>query len=383
MPPWWKIRRELVRLNNQLLELPERLFTKFLGWAFYDFFLKKKSKIYEGAIPLGKAACIFVIFPNGEDLSSELITIEYLIEKKISPIVVSNKKLGMSQIAQLQPITTLTLERKNFGYDFGGYRDGLLILKNKVSELDFIILLNDSTWFPVSRRIDWIDECIALDFDFCAATSSSSIGRKRYSSEASSWWKAQYSSANFHYCSYALMFKRKLLEEASFINFFRFFPLTNNKSRTVRRGEIGLTRWIKKSGHSHGAVFKIESLPHEIKLMNATQTKALFQSLTLLENQELISLKDSLETQAHALDEESSQVEVNAIKDFILYAVARQGISYSLPQHLIEKWAFPFLKKSIATFSMDNKSKLSDLSLGLVSFHEIVKKSLINPDAKR
>lgn len=375
MPPWWKIRRELVRLRNQTLELPERLFTKLLGWAFYDLFLKKNSKIYEGKIPLGNAACIFVIFPHGEDLSSELIAIQYLIEKKISPIVVSNKALNTSQIEQLRPITTLTLERKNFGYDFGGYRDGMLILKDKMSELDFIILLNDSTWFPVNRRIDWIDECLTLDFDFCAATSSSSIGRRKYSSEASDWWTTQYSSANFHYCSYALMFKQRLLKENRFINFFRFFPLTNNKSRTVRRGEIGLTRWIKKSAYSHGAVFKIESLPHEIGIMSAMQTKALFQSLTLLDNHELISLKDSLTRQAHALDEKSSQVELNAVKDFILYAVARQGISYSLPRYLIENWGFPFLKKSIATFSHENKAIVSSISESLLKFERLIKKS--------
>lgn len=354
IPPW-KLKREIARIFlKQFPDLVNRSFTKVFGWLYYDLFLSKHRLVHFGNETLTSRICIFVIFPEN-DVASQLSTIEHLTNNLFSTIVVSNKSLTPDQKQRILEKSSVLIERFNFGYDFGGYREGFLWLANEVEMTpEFLLLLNDSCWFPLQKKSAWLKDAVNLSLDYCSPMTSATIRKREVLKDFETWWKQDKTGRNFHYCSFALLISQRIFLDKSFYRFFKFFPLTNAKSRTVRRGEIGLTKWVLRSGFSHGETFNIERLLAEFKAMTRLELIALFRELTLLDDINLNRRKSELEEKL----DEASNSEVLA---FILYTIARQGAAYSIPTYLVKKHSFPFLKKSLVQYSPRNKKILQSL----------------------
>src|SRR5579863_2204765 len=63
-------------------------------------------------------------------------------------VFVSNSpSLSAGARAALQPLCALVMRRRNIGYDFGAYRDGIRAIGG-VAELDELLLANDSVYGP-------------------------------------------------------------------------------------------------------------------------------------------------------------------------------------------------------------------------------------------
>ena len=353
--PLWKLKREIARIFlKQLPELVNRSFTKVFGWLYYDLFLSKHRLVHFGNEVLTSRVCIFVIFPEN-DVTSQLSTIKHLSNNFFSTIVVSNKPLTSVQREKILERSSVVIERFNFGYDFGGYREGFLWLKRKVGTApEFLFFLNDSCWFPIRKKSAWLEEAVNLRLDYCSPITSATIRKREVLKDFELWWKQDKTSRNFHYCSFALLISQRIFLDQSFYRFFKFFSLTNAKNRTVRRGEIGLTKWVLRSGFSHGETFNIERLLAEFKAMTRLELVILFRELTLLDDINLNKRKSELEEKL----DETNDSEVLA---FILYTIARQGAAYSIPTYLVKKHNFPFLKKSLVHYSYRNQTILQSL----------------------
>lgn len=126
--PIWKIKRELARPIQQLKQLPQRVSTFLFAKHYYDWFLAGKLCAYEGDIDTTQKIAIYLIFPNKGLLKSHLIALKSLVDDNYTPIVVSNLPLNDEEKAVILQNCCLLIERPNFGYDFGGYRDGVLEL---------------------------------------------------------------------------------------------------------------------------------------------------------------------------------------------------------------------------------------------------------------
>lgn len=104
-------------------------------------------KVTDGAHALTGRAAIFLLFQPSGLRPSTIATLRGLVEAGLSPVVVSNARLGSADRAALAAGAAVVLERPNLGYDFGGYRDALHWLRSQSAPLEEVLFLNDSFWF--------------------------------------------------------------------------------------------------------------------------------------------------------------------------------------------------------------------------------------------
>lgn len=344
-----KFLREISRVFRQIFYLPKNLLNFFFGTPFYDFYLSRHKKEFPGEIPLRNNIVIFLIFPEKGLKPSHLSTLNYFVNKKYSPLVISNCVLSAEDKKKIKRNSWFLIERKNYGYDFGGYRDGVLFLKNKLFKINNLILLNDSAWFPISKNSDFLNFIETANLDFIGATSHYGFERLRLPKNReglSSKIKFNTKKRRFHYASYVLAFSKNILSDQNFFRFWKNLRLSGTKNIVVRRGEVGLTQWVINKGiYSHGSYIDSGKLE---KIFNSLSKQELLKITqeTIVEN---ISLKNFIGSFSEDLEDLSK----DELVSFLLIIVSRQIIVFSLANFLIKKMNFPFLKKML--FKLDKE----------------------------
>ena len=149
-------------------------------------------------------------------------------------VVVSNApKLGEAALQQLQPLCAEIVRRKNVGYDFGAYRDGVLALGD-LSRFDELLLANDSVYGPLYA----LEETLARCDDGAAVWGVTDSWERRY-----------------HLQSYFLLFKKPALLHPSLGQFWRGVKHVQSKLWIIRRYEVGLTQSLIRGGLRCVALF--------------------------------------------------------------------------------------------------------------------------------
>lgn len=339
-PPLWKIQRELARAGRKLMHLPAELLRHVYLRRYYDWVLSRQVKRIPGAVSFGSEIGIFLIFPKTGVLPSHLYALEQMVQAGISPIVVSNLPLSRTDFAELSPHASLIIERPNFGYDFGGYRDGVLEVANRFPELTRLWLLNDSAWLVPQKRT-WFDDARDLNVDFAAATSNFAMPRVDPANFREITWKFRVTHRNFHYASYALGIGPAILRNTDFVKYWRKLEIRNDKTRTVRRGEIGLSQWVLKHGYTHRATCEVDALDRELEALTDTEVDRVARELIIPGDVAL----DAVKEQVLSLDALSAAGRSDRIS-FILTTVSRYACAYCLPAYTLSHRGFQFLKKS-------------------------------------
>lgn len=335
-----KVNRELKRIVTKVIKFPsfmcEYLFLNFI----YDKMISTKKIVHEGIKPIvGEMAIYLVYTPNGLQKSHHDMIVQLDIEN-ITPIVVSNLPLSTRDLNLLLEKSALVIERPNVGYDFGGYRDAILHLAPDLSELDRLYVLNDSVWM-IGGSQSWFEQVRLSDCDFVGATTHYGINRVDPREFRNLQWEFTTKHRNFHYASYALAINKNILCDKRFINFWSTLLISNNKKRTVKRGEIGLSKWVKKNGFSHCATCKDCKLDKEIKALDNKELNDLAHQLIIKEDESLMMQLALVLQSDYNTDlgrEERIQI--------ILTAVSRQATGYVMPYFNKSKRNFPFIKKS-------------------------------------
>ncbi|MGB3314548.1 MAG: rhamnan synthesis F family protein, partial [Albidovulum sp.] len=304
---------------------------------YYDAVYSRKVRRTMGRIDVAGKVAVYLIYPTYGLQMSHLRGIEYLISKGYAPVVVSNLPLSAHDRDRLVDLCHICLERPNFGYDFGGYRDGILAMAAKLSKLDHLLIINDSTWFALPGCRDWLCDAEALNVDFAAAASNYGVPRARVEDLRDFVWDYRTTHKNFHYCSFALLFSKSVLTHPDFHRYWKTFPLTNKKNRTVRRGEIGLSKWIIWNGFTHGVTCDIAKLDEALEALDENRLRQIVEDLIVPEDTRLLRLKHDLLKGDH---------DRRDLILLILHTVARQGSSYALASYMIKERGFPCLKKS-------------------------------------
>ena len=351
LPTLWKIKRELLRPVHQFLDLPYNLATRLFGARYFDHF--KKVQSHYGEQPLKSKVAVYVVFPKKSSINQSYFrTLSYLNKNDYSVVIVSNAPLSDEDVSALKTVSAQLIIRPNFGYDFGGYRQGILFLLEQKIQISRLLLLNDSCWFPTFYEVNWLQIAEEENLDLVGFTSNYGIDRKwGQRGYRSTRWEYLSTHKNFHYCSFALLFSEKIICHSSFINFWKRFPLTDKKSKVVRRGEIGLTRLILSGDFSHGETFKIQNLPDRLSKLNYNDLLNIFLNLIIPEDRDL-----QVDHERAVRDETFDR---DFLEHFILRSVARQGASYGLAYFISALREAPFLKKS--PFFADKKSRANSM----------------------
>lgn len=349
--PTWKVKREAKRLVWQISQIFPNLWEYMTLTFRYDSFRSKDQKHHIGDKKLTKEAAIYLIFPKNGVLKSHLQMLDELNRQSITPYVVSNYPVSDSDLASLKSKCALIIERPNVGYDFGGYRDAILKLAEKLPGLERLYILNDSVWMIDSKK-SWFASVRETGRDFCGATSN--YGIQRYSEDdfREIVWVYTPDHWNFHYASYALAVGKKILTDPSFIVYWKRFRLSNDKKRTVRRGEIGLSKWVKKRGYTHAATCDVHRLDRELEALQPEVIDEVTRNLIIPEHPRLVQKRDEVLKS----DPQSNQGISDRVK-FILTTVSLQAMGYSMPFYSLKYRDFQFIKKSPLWLSNDAASR--------------------------
>jgi len=271
---------------------------------------------------------------------SHLASLAYLVGKGFVPLVVSNLPLMPDERERLLPLCWQLVERPNYGYDFGAYRDGVLLALEAVPSMRQLILANDSVWFPVPHDSDWLAKAERLNVDLAGAASNygwvdylTDAGRGRH-------WVLDPLAPQLHYCSFALLLGSRILGDPEFNQFWRELKLTSDKFLTIRRGEVGLSRWIIDRGYSHAETLDLTRFDQELEQLDSARLLDLVKHLIIPEDAEM------RKEQQRLIEKPAEHSDPVALQRFILWATAATGPAYALPYWSLQEMGFGFLKKS-------------------------------------
>ncbi|WP_176518671.1 rhamnan synthesis F family protein [Rhodobacter maris] len=182
---------------------------------------------------------------------SILETCRYLGANDYSVVLVSNGALPPASRDSLRPHCRSILERPNFGYDFGGYRDGIHFLQRQGLSPSHLILLNDSIWFPMVSDSQVIGRLEASALDVCGLLLRP---RRRGEAKRAFGRRHQATGPSEFLESYLIHLRQPVWESETFRRFWRDYKQSSSKWLTIKRGEIGFSKALQAGGFSVGAL---------------------------------------------------------------------------------------------------------------------------------
>jgi len=150
-------------------------------------------------------------------------------------ILVSNSpKFPDDQVERARPHCALIAWRHNRGYDFGAYRDGILLVPD-YDALNSVIFINDSIYGPFQPLRPLLKKANAAKADVWGMTDS---------------WDTRW-----HLQSYFLLFHKPALQNAKVREMWARWNHVQSKSWVVNKLEIGLTGRLETAGLACAALF--------------------------------------------------------------------------------------------------------------------------------
>ncbi len=231
LPPRWKVRRELNRagsamwrgLRGALIEPPRQ-------WL-YDLRSARAERQSTGTARLSDRVAVLVLFQPKGLAGSVRLTLDHLAAEGWSVVVVSNVALSASDAAMVTSRAAVLVERPNVGYDFGGYRAGLRLLDGLGHRPNRLILMNDSTWFPLREVDDTLRRMEALGADMTGHV-----------------FKTEDKERRDHLESHLLMLSSQALAHPAWTQFWDSFIMSDDRVTTILRGEKGLSQALMFAG---------------------------------------------------------------------------------------------------------------------------------------
>lgn len=254
MIPKWKLAREFDRLKTQARAIPLAISEPFVQKR-YDARREQDLKITEGSLPSGEALAVFLIFQPGGVARSVLQTCAHMVENGFAPLVISNTPLTEKDREAFQKLSHVVVERPNFGYDFGGYRDGVWLIQKLGLSPRQVLFLNDSVWFPIVEGATLLAEMRDISQDY--------VGTQVFGDVGASGRKQGF------FGSYCFLIKSPLWESESFQSFWADYRVSSNKEVTLRRGERAFSRQMLGAAESSRALFEQVRFEHLVDGLEA------------------------------------------------------------------------------------------------------------------
>lgn len=243
--PFWKLRREVVRLLDQLIRLPQtiaalpRRLREPAKRRTHDRDFDNLTRLSDGDIALTPRIAVLLIYqPNGL-AASTVLTCNWLASEGYSPFIVSNSPLRVDDLARLRAVSWRILERENFGYDFGGYRDALRCIERWQLAAERMIVMNDSVWLPMVPGLMRRLEALAETADIVGLLQDEKVQHDTNGGQP---------TVRFHLESYFYLFTKTALEAPAFRAFWHSYQMTDSKPFTIKYGEIGFSRQMNAAG---------------------------------------------------------------------------------------------------------------------------------------
>jgi lipopolysaccharide biosynthesis protein len=181
-------------------------------------------RTWAGTDPASKSGyqAIYVHFdPEGVVHDYVVEQLRQLVAARYRITFVSNaRRLQDKSVAAILPFCRQVIWRRNVGYDFGAYKDGIAAIAGLTC--DRILLMNDSVYGPFRPLAEVLDSIDDSKTDFWGITDS---------------WDCHY-----HIQTYFILFFKEAIASQAFRKFWRNLPYVNSKYWLVRNAEMKLTQ---------------------------------------------------------------------------------------------------------------------------------------------
>ncbi len=202
----------------------------------------------DGEIPLGPRVCVFAHWDGAGDVRPHVMhQVKSLAAAGLSVVFVTNAAfLRPEAMEALKLICAGIIIRRNVGYDFGAWREGLAQLGVPRDNTAMVVLANDSVYGPLRSLNELF---AAIDFDAADVWGCTDTWQSRY-----------------HLQSYLMAFSPRVLGSEAWRKFWAGVVPTWSKMWLVRLYEVGLTQALLKAGFGCRAVWPYKSLIQDIDL---------------------------------------------------------------------------------------------------------------------
>ena len=199
----------------------------------------------DGPMPLGPRVCVFVHWDGaGEVREYVRLYLRALRDAGLSVLFVSNAgRLRPDSLAAVQALCAGVILRRNIGYDFGAWREGIAALALPQPGITELYLANDSVYGPLGP----LDQVIGR-FDFTAADV---------------WGCTETWQARYHLQSYLLGFSARVLAHPAWAAFWSGVRPAN-KQWVVYHYEVGLSQALLKAGFRLRSIWPYQNLIRDV-----------------------------------------------------------------------------------------------------------------------
>lgn len=239
----WKVKREVLRIlsqiNNRFLPIFEwgvQIFEWF-AQKRYDANFSKLTQLINGQKPVTKKVAVFFIYQPLTLAKSVLVTCDFLLDQGYSILLVSSTPLSAPDLQAVQDVTWKVLLRPNYGYDFGGYRDGFRVLSELNVQANLVLIMNDSMWMPLSDNCQMIKKMEEENLCLTGPIFESFVKLNK---------RTEY------FQSYLTLVKSEVLQSSAFKNYWRNYRVSSRKKIVLVRGEEGFSLSMFKAGFGGG-----------------------------------------------------------------------------------------------------------------------------------
>ena len=264
LPPFWKVKRELWRVKEKVDHLIHRTIIDPRRQARYERSRNLLVKETPGQQALTSRVVVLVLFQPKGVAPSTFLTLRHLAEEDWSVVIVANSSLTDADRERLAAHCAQIIERPNVGYDFGAYREGWLWLDRNRRQFERLILMNDSTWFPLRSMDDTLRRMEGLD---------AGLAGHIFKSESAK------DSSRDHIESHFLMFSSAAAAHPAIRAFWSNYVMSDLRALTIQQGEKGLTQTVIGAGLKVDALLGRDRLISLLSAMSDTELLSVLQNL--------------------------------------------------------------------------------------------------------
>ena len=232
-----------------------------------------------------KRLCVFAHWDRDNIIDEYVIYyLKALREVCQTIIFVSDSDLEPSELTKLDRIADYKIAQRHGEYDFGSYKRGFLLAKEKALDFDELIFANDSCYGPFFPLKPIFDKMATQKCDFWGMTEWKYTPVQRdgiYILEKDIK----------HIQSYFINFRPSVINSDVFANFIKNIKPLNNKYELIAQYETGLSKILYKKGFKGVAYFKEyaakDKNPLNSSIMRINEDKFPFLKTTLLKSEYL------------------------------------------------------------------------------------------------
>ncbi len=216
-------------------------FKKWCNDYEYELYSDRANQVMAISEMPTRRLCIFAIYEPDGLLATTLKLLDHLRDELgFSICLVSNARINLGELDEIQKRCFKIIERKNVGLDFGAYKDALLNCINdpevNYQNLERVLIANDS--MVLLRPLQ--DVFVELDSSACDFWGLAEHG---FPKNVLSFRGEINCIASFFIC-----FKPQVFNSAPFKKFWHDLKYFSSKRLIVQKAELGLSHILEESG---------------------------------------------------------------------------------------------------------------------------------------